>query len=123
MSSDVAAAADSMALMLPQEARAAWYAYVAAQAQRDAAQDGRIVDIARSLATLRGDLDSAIDSAVRHALEDTELTVRGLGALVDAMASFERRLELMERRGDVRTEMLRSILERIDGKADGAEGQ
>lgn len=111
---NVRAAADSVAQALPPEARAAWYAYVAAQSERDAWQDARIADAVTSLASLRGQLDAAIDAAVRRALEGSELRVAGLGALVDSMQAFDRRLGLIETRGDVRTGMLQSILERLE---------
>ena len=115
MNDNVRAAAESLGQAITNPAvRAAWFAYVAAQSDRDMAQDARITDIVRSLASLRSELNTVIDGAVRHALEGTELRVHGLGALVDAMNAFEKRLDSIETRGDIRTEMLQSIVDRLN---------
>lgn len=112
---NVRAAAESLAQAITNPAvRAAWLAYAAAQSERDASQSGQIMDLIRSMSALRGELDAAIDSAVKRALEGSELRVHGLSALVDAMNAFNMRLNQMETRADIRTEMLRVIMERLD---------
>lgn len=112
---NVRAAAETLGQAITNPAvRAAWFAYVAAQSERDARQDTTIADLKGSLASLRRDLDAAIDGAVKRALESTELRVHGLGALIDAMNAFESRLDAIETRGDVRTAMLQTVIGQLE---------
>lgn len=112
---NVRAAAETLGQAITNPAvRAAWFAYVAAQSERDARQDTTIADLKGSLASLRRDLDAAIDGAVKRALESTELRVHGLGALIDAMNAFDARLDAIETRGDIRTAMLQTVIGQLD---------
>lgn len=112
---NVRAAAETLGQAITNPAvRAAWFAYVAAQSERDARQDTTIADLKGSFASLRRDLDAAIDGAVKRALESTELRVHGLGSLVDAMNAFETRLNAIETRGDIRTAMLQTVIGQLD---------
>jgi hypothetical protein len=106
---------------------AAWQNYAAAQAARDSHQDARLTDLTYSLAKLRGDQDRAIDAAVTGAIAAHSIRASSYESLVDSVVAQSKlldaareaimamldRMSMLELRGDMRTELLLRILERL----------